>query len=101
MQPSNQVQGPIERPRRLFLKSIERLKADIYIVSNHSDFLAKGSKPGASFRKRAWFRLIVQTVLSFILLAAGLYLLLSQDYGEDLQKIGSGFIGTVIGYWLA
>lgn len=101
METSDQVQERIERPHRLFLKSIERLKADLYIVSNHTDFLAKGSKSGASFRKRAWFRLIVQTVLSFILLAAGLYLLISHEYGDDLKKIGSGFIGTVVGYWLA
>lgn len=43
---------------------------------------------------------IVQIVLSLILIAAGLYIILSKNYSEDVQKIAAGWVGLVIGYWL-
>lgn len=86
---------------RLFLKSIERLRADIRIVTGKDAFLSGGSRAGSKFRGEAWFRLIVQTTISFVLLGAGLYILISGKFGEDMKKVGSGFIGTVVGYWFA
>lgn len=98
MQPEDQLP---KRTSRVFLKSYERLKADIRIVSARDEFLAGHPKGGAKFRREAWFRLLVQTSISFVLLGVGLYILLSGKFGEDIKKIGSGFIGTVVGYWLA
>ena len=85
---------------KLFLKSIEQFSADIRIVSAKDAFLSTAPQAGKQFRQEARFRLIVQTCFSVVLLAAGLYILMSNQFSEDIKKIGSGFIGTVIGYWL-
>jgi hypothetical protein len=91
----------IHRSRKLFLNNMGQLGADLRIISGRDKFLAGSLDAGATFRGEAWFRLIVKTVISFALLSAGLYILLSGRFGEDMKKIGSGFIGTAAGYWLA
>jgi hypothetical protein len=98
--PHNQIRMTSSASNKLFLKSIEQLRADIRIIGAKDEFLSTGTGAGKNFRRQAWFRLIVQTCMSFALLAAGLYILLSGQFGEDTKKVGSGFIGTVIGYWL-
>jgi hypothetical protein len=45
-------------------------------------------------------RVIIQIVISFALIAAGLYVILSKNYSADTQKLAAGWIGLVIGYWL-
>ena len=83
-----------------FLKNYHKLRADIRIVSGGDEFLSTTGS-GKKFRGAAWFRLIIQTIISLIILAAGLYILMSREFDENTKKIGSGFIGTVVGYWLA
>lgn len=95
---TNEVQTRVSQP--LFLKTFRRFKADFRIATGKDDFLS-GSQGGKRFRGDAWYRLVVLTIISFVLLVAGLYILLSPRFGEDVKKIGSGFIGTVVGYWLS
>jgi hypothetical protein len=45
-------------------------------------------------------RPIMQIVVSAVLLAAGLWVMLSGNYGADAMHWASGAIGTVVGYWL-
>lgn len=90
-----------QHKHRLFFNSIERLKADLRIVQAKDEFLAPGTKAGGKFRAEAWFRLIIQAIISFGLLTVGLYILTSPKFDQDVKKIASGFIGTVIGYWLS
>jgi hypothetical protein len=56
-------------------------------------------KPSAV--QRAWdVRLIMQVLISLIVLAAALFVILSNKYGADAQKWASGMVGTIVGYWL-
>jgi hypothetical protein len=43
-------------------------------------------------------RVVMQVVVSILVLVAGLVLLFKGN--EPTQKLASGFIGTVVGYWL-
>lgn len=45
------------------------------------------------------YRIIVKTSISIVVLAVGLFIILSQKFGEDEKKWAYGSIGTVIGYW--
>ena len=44
-------------------------------------------------------RVIMQIIISLIVIVAGFYIILNYE-DANLQKLASGFIGTVIGYWL-
>ena len=88
------------RNEKLFFKSFEHLLADIRIVRAKDEYLSPSPGAGRHLRRKAWFRLIVQTCLSVVLMAGGFYMLLSGRFDENTKKIGSGFIGTAIGYWL-
>ena len=39
--------------------------------------------------------------ISLVVLAAGLYVVLSKKYSDDVQRWAFGAIGMVVGYWLA
>ena len=43
---------------------------------------------------------IVQVVLSGVVLAAALYIILSQGYPADTEKWAAGTIGLILGFWL-
>ncbi len=43
---------------------------------------------------------IMRVVVSLVVLAAALYVILSQNYESDTQKWAFGAVGMVIGYWL-
>jgi len=45
-------------------------------------------------------RLVVTILVSLIVLAGGLYVILSHEYQPDEKKWGYGIVGTVVGYWL-
>jgi len=49
---------------------------------------------------RADTRTIMQVVISVVVLAAALYVILSDAYEADTQKWAYGIVGTVVGYWL-
>ncbi|MBM3135414.1 MAG: hypothetical protein FJZ89_09085 [Chloroflexi bacterium] len=39
--------------------------------------------------------------ISIVVLGAGLYVILSKQYSDDVQRWAFGAIGMVVGYWLA
>jgi hypothetical protein len=45
-------------------------------------------------------QLIVRIGVSVIVLCAGLYVILDDNYLADDKKWGYGIVGTVVGYWL-
>jgi hypothetical protein len=45
-------------------------------------------------------RLLGAVVVSFVLLAAGLVILLNGESSDSLEKAAIGWIGLVAGYWL-
>lgn len=45
-------------------------------------------------------RLLMAVLLTFVLLGAGLYLLIGNNGSGDLQKLAGGWIGIIIGYWM-
>jgi hypothetical protein len=45
-------------------------------------------------------RLIMQIAVSIVMLAAGLWVMLSGHYGDEATRWAAGTIGTVVGYWL-
>jgi hypothetical protein len=44
-------------------------------------------------------KVVMQILVSVVVLVASLYLLVTSGQ-EDVRKFASGFIGTVVGYWL-
>ena len=42
----------------------------------------------------------IQIIISFIVLLAALYVILSQKYDADVQKWAFGAVGLIVGYWL-
>lgn len=48
----------------------------------------------------ATFPLAMAAIISLMLIGAALYVILSQQYADDVQKWAFGVIGVVIGYWL-
>jgi hypothetical protein len=50
---------------------------------------------------------VVRILVSLVLLAAGILILTApnvvfgQKFDDDVQKIAAGWVGAVIGYWLA
>jgi VanZ family protein len=57
--------------------------------------------PSSQAKVKIW----MQVVVSFILLAAGILILIDPAWlpraDESLKKIAAGWIGAVIGYWLS
>ena len=49
---------------------------------------------------RVGFDLILQILISLVLLGAGLYVILSKQYGAADTNWAYGMVGTVVGYWL-
>ena len=45
-------------------------------------------------------RLVMQIVISLVILAAGLWVILSKTYEHDTVKWAYGAVGIVIGFWL-
>jgi hypothetical protein len=45
-------------------------------------------------------RLIMQVGISIVILAAGLWVILTDRYSVDAQRWAAGAVGTVVGYWL-
>ena len=43
---------------------------------------------------------VMQIVVSALVLAAGLWVMLSGRYDADVEKWAAGAIGTVVGFWL-
>ena len=43
---------------------------------------------------------VMQIVVSVLVLAAGLWVMLSGRYDADVEKWAAGAIGTVVGFWL-
>jgi hypothetical protein len=48
----------------------------------------------------AQFKLLGAAILSTVLVGFGLYVLLDGATSNELQKVATGWIGIVIGYWL-
>ena len=64
--------------------------------------LRSGGRPrqAAAVRGEGAMRLVMQIAISTVILAAGLWVILSGHYGADAERWASGAIGTVMGYWL-
>lgn len=43
---------------------------------------------------------VMQIVVSVLVLAAGLWVMLSGRYDADVEKWAAGAVGTVVGFWL-
>lgn len=50
--------------------------------------------------KRADYKVVIQILVTVVILAAGLYIILSKNYPEDTTKWAFGVVGVAIGYWL-
>jgi hypothetical protein len=85
----------------ILFKAFREFWADIEFVRSSPSYLGGGNtSPGKHARQKAWFRLIVQTLVTFIGLGAGFYMLLSAETSQDVKKYGSGLVGMVMGFWL-
>ncbi len=62
--------------------------------------LRNGRPRPAATRGEGPARLVVQIAISTVILAAGLWVILSGHYAADAERWAAGAIGTVMGYWL-
>lgn len=80
-------------------------------LEKHQTASSKFSWSGTLFKsnapqKKLWSQMshtltvIVTVIITFALLGASLYVILSQHFGESEQKWAFGTVGTVVGYWL-
>jgi hypothetical protein len=60
---------------------------------------SRPSRPAAA-RGEGPARLVMQIAVSTVILAAGLWVILSGHYAADAERWAAGAIGTVMGYWL-
>lgn len=56
--------------------------------------------PGAAVAAAGRTPAVMRIVVSLIVLAAGLWVMLSGRYDADVEKWAAGAIGTVVGFWL-
>ncbi len=45
-------------------------------------------------------KLFARVVVSFVVLGAALYIILSRQFGDDYAKWAFGMAGVIVGYWL-
>jgi hypothetical protein len=57
------------------------------------------AKERYELRSRA-VKLGMQVLVTFILLMAGLHVILLGQYSPDVQKWAYGIVGSVVGYWI-
>jgi hypothetical protein len=62
--------------------------------------IARGFGIPLSVRNENDIKLIVGIIISFVVLAAGLWVILSKKYEADVKKWAFGAVGFIIGYWL-
>jgi hypothetical protein len=61
---------------------------------------ASGGDPtGGAAPNQAAITSVMQVIVSVVVLAAGLYVILSPRYTEE-KKWGYGIVGSVVGYWV-
>jgi hypothetical protein len=73
------------------------------MLRDPNKFEMAASRNGASrnaFRARAYIELGCQVSLSILLVVAGFVVMRSPGSTHDMQKVASGWIGVVVGYWL-
>ena len=61
---------------------------------------ADARRPAARTRAAGDARAVMQIAVSIVMLATGLWVMLSGHYGTEAMHWASGAIGTVVGYWL-
>jgi hypothetical protein len=66
------------------------------VVPGISTTTATGASANGSSNIRLW----VSIGVSFIILCAGLFIILSKRYAADDKNWAFGAIGTVVGFWL-
>ena len=69
---------------------------------NFANFWSVGVTDDSGPQSRyEWVRLIVSIMLTFTMVGASLYIILSKQYDDGTTKWAFAMIGTVIGYWLS
>jgi|GEM_PF-5068474 len=75
--------------------TLRRFKEKLKIASGKVAVFEAG--PGDP-QKRAVYEIVVQICLTAVMVAAALYVLCN-NYNDTAQKLASGWLGTVLGYW--
>ena len=47
-----------------------------------------------------FIKIFMRVLISLLVLFVGVYIILSDNYTDDVQKWSYGAVGTVIGYWI-
>jgi hypothetical protein len=83
----------------IFFRAFREFWADVQFLRGKPQYLSGAKSAGKHARRKAWFRLVMQALVTLVGLVGGFYLLLSKEASEDVKKLGSGLIGTVFGFW--
>jgi len=79
--------------------TIERFRNQVLIAVGAVDVLTGAAKESA--RRRAWWEICLQVIMSLSVAGAGLYVILSGNrYDAKVREWAAGWVGMVVGYWL-
>lgn len=84
----------------VLFNSFKQTDADIKFLSRSVSYAGKDEKAGQDARRRAWFRLVMQALVTVFCFGMGSFLLFHQPSSEDKVKLGYFLIGTGVGFWL-
>jgi len=83
----------------ILFNSLSQTRADIDFVKGRIPYAGKDSDAGRDARRRAWFRLGMQALVTLFCFGMGSFLLFTSP-SEDKVKLGCFLIGTGVGFWL-
>jgi hypothetical protein len=85
----------------ILFNSFQQTRADIQFLKFRPPYAGKNdAEAGRDARRRAWFRLVMQALVTFFCFGMGSYLLFHTPTSEDKVKLGYFLIGTGVGFWL-
>jgi hypothetical protein len=78
----------------VFLVCVAALAVTMFLPG--AQIISGATQPAAQLNVRLW----VSIIISFLILLAGLFVILSKKYPADQQNWAFASVGTVVGYWL-
>lgn len=80
-------------------RTLRAVKTELGILRSGTVRTAGAGRPRVV--SRAWAKFVARVVVTAALLGAGMHIILSGGYDAETRQWASGWIGAVIGYWLA
>jgi hypothetical protein len=84
----------------VLFNSFKQTSADVKFLNRRVSYAGRSEEAGRDARRRAWFRLVMQALVTVFCFGMGSFLLFHPPSSEDKVKLGYFLIGTGVGFWL-